>query len=139
MCKVRCWRWLFGNNIPISPDGTLNRTETLTPRPSPPPCSPEFLATCAPLPSEPLGGLRVFRSFRLQFLPTWPNDTPFRRKDCRESIFASGSLLIWRGLSVSAHAVAKTQRDGNFRLPSRAYWCRQSAPSCLPQGAAPRR
>jgi len=26
-------------------------------------------------------------------LPTWPNDTPFRIKDCRESIFASGSRL----------------------------------------------
>ena len=23
-------------------------------------------------------------------LPTWPNDTPFRKKDCRESIFAFG-------------------------------------------------
>jgi hypothetical protein len=23
-----------------------------------------------------------FRSFRFQFFPTWPNDMPFRRKDC---------------------------------------------------------
>ena len=32
-----------------------------------------------------------FRSFRFKFLPTWPNDTPFRRKECRESNLASGS------------------------------------------------
>ena len=25
--------------------------------------------------------------------PTWLNDTPFRRKDCRESIYAFGSRL----------------------------------------------
>ena len=34
-----------------------------------------------------------FRSFRFKFLPTWPNDTPFRRKDCRESILLSN--LSW--------------------------------------------
>ena len=34
-----------------------------------------------------------FRSFMFKMLPTWLNDTPFRRKDCRESIFASGSRL----------------------------------------------
>ena len=31
--------------------------------------------------------------FKFQMLPTWPNDTPFRRKDCRESFFASGTRL----------------------------------------------
>jgi hypothetical protein len=23
MCKVRCWRWLFGNKIPISLEGKI--------------------------------------------------------------------------------------------------------------------
>ena len=30
---------------------------------------------------------RSFRSFRFKMLPTWLNDTPFRGKDCRESIY----------------------------------------------------
>ena len=37
--------------------------------------------------------VRSFRSLRLQLLPTWPNDTPFLRKDCRYSILAFGSRL----------------------------------------------
>jgi len=35
-------------------------------------------------------------------LPTWPNDTPFRGKDCRESILASGSR-------VALHAEARVE------------------------------
>ena len=33
----------------------------------------------------------TFRSFRFEMLPTYANDTPFCRRDCRESIFAFGS------------------------------------------------
>ena len=33
------------------------------------------------------------------------------------------NIFIQRGLSVSAHTLAKTQRGSNFRLPTRAYWC----------------
>jgi hypothetical protein len=35
--------------------------------------------------------LLLFRSFRFELSPTSPNDTPFRRKDCRESIYDFGS------------------------------------------------
>jgi len=38
-------------------------------------------------------------------LPTWPNDTPFRGKDCRESIFASGPRL-------ALHAEARVEGIG---------------------------
>ena len=34
-----------------------------------------------------------FRSFRFWLSPAYPNDTPFRRKDCRGSIYAFGSRL----------------------------------------------
>ena len=44
---------------------------------------------------DPLGPLGFnspnIRSFRFLLSPTYPNDTPFRRKDCRESIHAFGS------------------------------------------------
>ena len=36
---------------------------------------------------------QALRSFRLYMLPTLPNDAPFRRKDCRKSIYAFGSRL----------------------------------------------
>ena len=39
--------------------------------------------------------------------PTKPNDTPFRRKDCRESIFAFGSPLS------SAEARAEGIKSGS--------------------------
>ena len=44
-----------------------------------------------------------FRSFRFKMLPAWLNDTPFRRKDCRESIFASGSRLALHINSQTRH------------------------------------
>jgi hypothetical protein len=35
--------------------------------------------------------------------------------------------FMWKGLSVSAHTVATTQRVSSFRLPTRAYWCQPGA------------
>ena len=37
----------------------------------------------------PMHLIRSFRSSRFQFLPTKPNDTPFRRKDCKRASMLS--------------------------------------------------
>jgi len=38
MCKVRCWRWLFGNKIPISTPGGGAAKRTTPPRDNPEGC-----------------------------------------------------------------------------------------------------